>query len=396
MINCIFKLIEGKFKIEDFHSLNTNEQTLFIETIFKSRAHFLIFSFFQRYADIYKEYQFFRIAKGVSSLSTLQSITHIEEALKLNKLLFENEITFVFLKGIHLVSEYYKDITERPMRDVDILIDKSDLSHVVQLLIKNGYSFEFEIDKSSLDEFIEDSYTIPVLIGENGVRLEVHFSIENTSSKKECNFCEIFLRDAKINEIGTSRIPVLSSEDLILHLIYHGFKKQGPDVGIIFIADIYRVLLSNNYDDLALIEKAKLYKLIPHLKIIVELLCFQSSELRLKSLSKKIEFDISDEAVSKVKPIFFRNDLIKQEIRLLQVIKRFQLIKIIRNYNRASIAKEYNLDIKRKTIISFSFFLRILRHIKVVTKFVFKLIFIRSFRLQFYKMNKVIKYIDDL
>lgn len=395
IIDCIYKLIIGSLEINEFNSFNKFEKNLFIETIFKSRAHFLIYKLLNKHEDTYKKYNFYKKAKEIVNFSTLQTLIHREESIALNQLLKNNKIKFVFLKGMHLINSYYDDLIERPVRDIDILVEKKDIKKIVHILKNNGYKFEFDVDEASLDYFLTNSYDIPLLIGKNKSRLEVHFAIESESQNTKCIFSERFLKDAKITKLGDCDIPVLSSEDLILHLIYHGFKKSGPNVGTIFISDIFKVLSSYTYDLSILIEKAKLYNLTPHLKIIVELLSTKSIETRIHSLNKKIDFKVDPILIKNSEFLFIRNDILDDEVKLLKLIKKFQLKRIISNYNPLSLQREYNINKTQYIKILFSYFLRMMRHFKILIFFTLRIIFFRSIRLQFYKIKNILMYIND-
>ena len=53
-LNCIYKIIFDELTILEFKSLTKLQQHFFIETTFKSRAHFLILDFFNKHPDLKK------------------------------------------------------------------------------------------------------------------------------------------------------------------------------------------------------------------------------------------------------------------------------------------------------------------------------------------------------
>ena len=395
IIDLIYQITFGNLEIDKFISLSRLEKKLFIKTIFKSRAHFLIYKLLNRYEEAYKKYNFYKKAKNIVNIYTLHSMIHLEESYRLNNILNDNKINFIFLKGVHLINVYYDDIIERPIRDVDILVHKKDIKKIVNILKKSGYSFEYDVDESSLDYFLMNSYDIPVLIGKNGSRLEVHFSIENPTSTKNCVFTERFFIDSQKLKYGSSYAQFLSDEDLILHLIYHGLKKSGPSVGIIFIYDIYKVLTSTNYKDSILIDKAQIYDLTPHLKLVVELLCTKSNNNQLKALNKKIDFNVESKTLDSLNFLFVRNDIHTEEIKLLKLIKKLQFKKTIDNFNSSSLQREFNINNKQSIKIIFSYLLRMTRHIKIILCFAFRMIFFSSIRFQFSKIRNILKHINN-
>ena len=58
------------------------------------------------------------------------------------KLLYENNINHIFLKGTALLlSNVFEDIGERMISDIDFIIQHKDEEKVIKLLEKNNYSF---------------------------------------------------------------------------------------------------------------------------------------------------------------------------------------------------------------------------------------------------------------
>lgn len=65
----------------------------------------------------------------------------ITQAKKLNSLLFDNNITPIFLKGTgNLLADIYDDIAERMVGDIDFIFSKEDYPKAIAILRKFGYS----------------------------------------------------------------------------------------------------------------------------------------------------------------------------------------------------------------------------------------------------------------
>lgn len=62
-----------------------------------------------------------------------------EEHKALHRLLFQNNIPYVFLKGC-VSARYYPDPLLRTMGDVDVLVKDQDIDKTVKLLLQNGYT----------------------------------------------------------------------------------------------------------------------------------------------------------------------------------------------------------------------------------------------------------------
>ena len=395
IIDHSYQITFGNLDVSEFMSLNWQDRNLLIDTIFKSRAHFLIYKLFHKYDESYKNYAFYKKAKNIVNFYTYQSMIHLEESYRLNTILNNNNINFIFLKGVHLLHIYYDDIIERPIRDIDILVKKQDVKRVVDILLKNGFRFEYDVDEISIDYFLTNSYDIPALIGRNGSRLEIHFAIENLSHKKNCVFAARFFQDSKKIKYGNDYAQFLSDEDLILHLIYHGLKKQGPDVGIIFISDLYKVLLTNKYSRTLLVDKAREYNLLPHLKIIMTILSSKSNKKTFNDLNNMIHFNVDNNIINSLEHLFVRNDLSNEEIKLFQFFRNLRLKKIVDFYRVESIVKEKKLNKNEIIRLWISYILKVLNHIKIIFALCFRLLLFRSIRLQFFKIKSILVYIND-
>ena len=322
----------------------------------------------------------------------MHSIIHYEESFRLTKIFKKNNLKFVFLKGIHLINNYYDDFMYRPIRDIDVLIDKSDIDKVINVLLKNGYSFQKDIKQLNFANLLNNSYDLPILVSESGAKLEVHFSIEKLVKSKTCTFTRDFLNDFKEFYVGEHALPTLSEEDLILHLIYHGFKKQGPDVGVIFIADVYKVLSANKFNHSLLIKKARKYKLLSHLKIMIVLLCSKSNKKVFHDLNSMILYDIDKDTLESLEFLFIRNDIHPEEIKLFQFLKKLEFKSILSYFDSESLKnKTINNNYKNQTLNMIIYqFLRVLRHFRILIFTILKIIFSRSYRVQVSKLKRVL------
>ena len=61
----------------------------------------------------------------------------------------EKNIPVILLKGAHLAEFVYKDISLRPMSDIDILVKKEDLAKVVKIAFSEGYRFFYDEQRTN-------------------------------------------------------------------------------------------------------------------------------------------------------------------------------------------------------------------------------------------------------
>ncbi len=83
----------------------------------------------------------------LTELNRNRNGTLLEDARTISKLLAENRINFVFLKGIAILAgDYYKDHGERMIGDIDILVALEDLDKAFELLKREGYTHTLEFN----------------------------------------------------------------------------------------------------------------------------------------------------------------------------------------------------------------------------------------------------------
>jgi hypothetical protein len=120
------------------------------------------------------------------------------ELSKRLKILKDNDIPVIVLKGTHLGEVAYGNIGLRAMCDVDLLVRKNDLSKVQRRLMETGY-YPYN----------------------NSLPLDVHWSIEHNIVPPLPIDEEKLWARAEASSIAGVEVLVLSPEDLLLHLCIH-------------------------------------------------------------------------------------------------------------------------------------------------------------------------------
>lgn len=138
------------------------------------------------------------------------------------------DIPVILLKGAHLAEFVYKDISLRPMSDLDILVKEEHLSEAVQIAFSAGYQFFY--DKKTEKEKSGKSYCYdileyykhfqPLIHPETKCLLEIHCFITNVGSSFEIPTSELW-KTAQPATLNDHAVFLLSPEDLIIHLCLH-------------------------------------------------------------------------------------------------------------------------------------------------------------------------------
>ncbi|MDM5222774.1 nucleotidyltransferase family protein [Peribacillus sp. NJ11] len=142
------------------------------------------------------------------------------EIEKISRLVFENEISTLFLKGPILAADLYGDISQRTSSDIDILVNIDDLDKAESLLIQMGYVKD-EYIQTVLNDWKWRHHHFVYFHAEKEIKLEIHWRL-NPGPAKEPTFNDLWQRK-KVSSLPTSYpIYCLGNEDLFLFLTSHG------------------------------------------------------------------------------------------------------------------------------------------------------------------------------
>lgn len=82
--------------------------------------------------------------KEIHEINTNRNKVLIQEIEEISEFLNRNKINYVFLKGSSMIlGDYFDDIGERMLGDIDILIDNKQRNKVINLLNENSYEANF-------------------------------------------------------------------------------------------------------------------------------------------------------------------------------------------------------------------------------------------------------------
>jgi len=164
------------------------------------------------------------------------------ELIRIIKLFKENDIEALAFKGPTLSQTAYGDITLRQFGDLDILIKRSDISRMTDLMTSEGYTPEIELN-TKMDETILNALNV---IGfhksTSNIRVEIHWEL--LSKNYAIKWDENALWDQKESvTINNIHIPVIPCEQQLLYLCVHGSKHLFERLE--WICDINRSIRTN-------------------------------------------------------------------------------------------------------------------------------------------------------
>lgn len=173
--------------------------------------------------------------KELTDLNRSRNRQLLKETLEISQLFEKHHIRYTFIKGIALLSgNYYKDIGERMVGDIDILVDSANLDTAFNLLVAHGYSrfvdFNYEVKNyRHLARQISDNHLGAVELHDQLLKHGYNYLIDK----------ENFLENAQI--VDGIRIP--NATDLIRNAIFaHQINDDGYFLNTLRLKGIYDIL----------------------------------------------------------------------------------------------------------------------------------------------------------
>ena len=269
--NHIYNLFFQNFLITDLkYSFQSQDKDLLkLSKIFKNgRAE----NHFINYLEYNKLRQFsdYQALKNLSDSRTLKSLQIIEASVQIFRLFNKNGISFIPLKGAQLIFFYNQSPSERPLRDLDILVEESDIDDAVKLLLYNGFFFKSKKDfkkdyKSSINP---RGYDIEPLFNNDGVCIEIHYKI---FQEEKCSMSKVMWEQSEKSSLSEIEINKLLPEIHCLHLIYHSTSKQGFDVGVQALFDLYHMFSQEGFNFKKLLSISNQLNLLAETSIYIRI-----------------------------------------------------------------------------------------------------------------------------
>lgn len=207
------------------------------------------------------EYKFQRHIKEKALNLSINSTKIFNDFINISKSNFINN-EYIFLKGIPLIIDVYEDISKRPIRDIDILVNIEQIPDYVEALTNFGYQFkDIENLRDKNLEISQYRYDLLNMINKNGTHIEIHHRVYDSNKVNFKNINDEFLNEFNEINFGDFFIKIPTYENFIIHLVYHASKKSFFDVGIISLLDINKIIQKHHIDYEKLYSKAEKYGL---------------------------------------------------------------------------------------------------------------------------------------
>jgi hypothetical protein len=173
-------------------------------------------------------------------LGTLSvNIRLYKELAKILKLLQDEGIPVITLKGIALAEIIYQNIALRPMSDIDLVIKSDDLNKINQIMLNSGWENQSYLNRIGFDE----QHFKHIAYSKGNSTIEVHPKIY------ELPLLDPWMKAVR-TEIAKTDTFILGTEDFLMHLCLHleDHYRTGMTSNLIWYLDIVEFLKFHQND----------------------------------------------------------------------------------------------------------------------------------------------------
>ena len=141
------------------------------------------------------------------------------EFRRIAQALHEQNIPLIALKGLHLADLVYRDISLRPMSDLDVLVPRSEVERAMASLQSIEYGFAEDVSGAAC-AMLATKCNIGLAHRRLGLCLEIHWTLAEPGDGYIPPMDEIW-RSATFGHLGDAGVQLMSPEFMLLHVCAH-------------------------------------------------------------------------------------------------------------------------------------------------------------------------------
>jgi hypothetical protein len=166
--------------------------------------------------------------------ATVRNMRMLHHGGLILKAFADNQIQVIVLKGSYLSEAVYENIGLRVFVDLDLLVNRNDITRAIKVMQGLGYELTTWFDPAQQNR---DLKHVPPMKKEHGPFVEIHWSILDEEEPFSIDTEGLWQRaiPAMIADVNTL---ALSAEDLILHLCTHMTYQHRLQGGLQNLVDI--------------------------------------------------------------------------------------------------------------------------------------------------------------
>ncbi len=172
--------------------------------------------------------------------TALDNLRNYGQFRRVARALHERGIPVVALKGLHLAELVYRDISLRPMSDLDMLVPRSQVEQAVAILRGLHYGFAEDLS-DAVSAMLDIKCNIGFAHREVDVWLEVHWSLDEPPGRFHAVLEKIW-HSAVSTRLGDADALVMSPEFLLIHVCAHLACNHVFSFGLRALCDIAEIV----------------------------------------------------------------------------------------------------------------------------------------------------------
>lgn len=138
-LKLLIQLVKSKNELKDIDQLQNIDWRLFLDLVHHHRCQPIIYLKLKDMPQTIVPLEVIQALQQTYTKNTFKMLQLSGEMEQISKLFAENEIKTLFLKGPALARHLYGDISLRTSKDLDVLVQETDLDKVDALLLASGY-----------------------------------------------------------------------------------------------------------------------------------------------------------------------------------------------------------------------------------------------------------------
>lgn len=155
--------------------------------------------------------------RGMLQTHTARNLNMLGQFNVLARALQGQDVEFMPMKGVHLATQLYANIGERPTWDIDMLVPLDNIRQALAVIEQEGYRTSRPFD---LDLEVRNYHHVPAFVKRGAPPLEIHWTLLNPRFQNGLGWQELWERSVP-TRVGEVDVRVFSPEDLLVYLCAH-------------------------------------------------------------------------------------------------------------------------------------------------------------------------------
>lgn len=188
--------------------------------------------------------------------NALANLRNYGEFKRIAAALSTQGVPVMALKGLHLAELVYRDISLRPMGDMDILVPRGQVGDAMDVLRRMEYGFDADTRGNAV-RLLDTKCNVGLHHRHLDVWLEVHWSLGEPPNRYVAAIANIWSRAAP-GSLGDAAVALMPAEFVLLHVCAHLSCNHGFAFSLRALCDIAEILRSNPIDWDIVVEHGRL------------------------------------------------------------------------------------------------------------------------------------------